>query len=467
MNLTIKEICQVLEGKLLNKNSQDLEIKGLSIDSREPHLKNKIFFCIKGHNSDGHYFIEEAFKKGALAVVVHSDKTPKLKNIIKTENTSEALQKLALYWRKKNKFHIIGITGSQGKTTTKHFCQILLEKDFPIKASPKSYNNIYGLPLTLLNTESSTKYIIQEMGTNHAGEIQKLCEIAPPQTALVTTVGRSHIGKFNNSIAKLALEKEQIYQCSAPNACSIYNLDNPYTNKMYQKNSTKNKITFSSQNSKADVHLKINKCGKDYLSIAGRLQSTASEARVPVTGRVQLVNLMGASALALAVGVKPQDLWDRLSLCTLPIGRSQWLRLKSGAEVLFDAYNASPESVQALLDHFLSPAVKGPKGLILGDFMELGSYLKEFHQKIAQHLAQNPPKFICFIGEQGEHFAKALNSSQVKCPVILSEDFNSDLAKKILSMLNPSFVLAFKASRKTRMEVFLNYFEPVKGFNVL
>ncbi len=481
MNLSIKELCEATNGQLLQNSlisgtSKKKSFTGVSIDSREKNLKDKIFFAIQGNNFDGHDFINEAIQKQVGAVLVHLAEKVQIKNhsvqvpIVQVADTSQALQQLSAYWRKKNNLKVIGITGSTGKTTTKYFCLKLMEQEYSVLASPKSYNNIYGVSLTLLSTVTShtgkkPDYIIQEMGMNHPGEIKTLCQIAPPCISTVVNVGASHVG-FMGGMENIAREKEQIYKHSTPEATHVYNLDNPYTKAMYNSSQNVQKKTFSSQNKEADVFLQIDQCGMDYLKVSGHFQGVSGSARVPVTGSAHLNNLMCAIAVALAAGLSPDRLWSYLSLCRLPAGRNQWVNLSSGGKVLFDAYNASPESTIALIEHFLSQVVKGEKALVLGDFMELGSYLSNFYQTLAQKLtvAQKELSFICFIGEQGEMFKAALDQTGCQIKVILSKHFDHQLAQKIMSMLNPSSVLAFKASRKMQLEKFLMYFKPV-NFN--
>ena len=479
--ISIQELCEATSGQLLQNSlvsgiSKKNSFTGVSIDSREKNLKGKIFFAIKGNNFDGHDFINEAIQKQVGAVLVHSVEEIQIKNhsvkvpIVQVADTSQALQQLSAYWRKKNNLKIIAITGSTGKTTTKHFCLKLMEQEFSVLASPKSYNNIYGVSLTLLSagtshTDKKPDYIIQEMGMNHPGEIKTLCQIAPPTISTVVNVGASHVG-FMGGMDNIAREKEQIYKHSISESIHVYNLDNPYTKAMYDSHKNVQKKTFSGQDKNADVFLQVDQCGMDYLKVSGHFQGVSGSAQVPVTGAAHLNNLMCALALSLAAGVSPDHLWSSVSLCRLPVGRNQWVDLSSGGKVLFDAYNASPESTIALMEHFLSQVVKGEKVLILGDFMELGSYLSNFYQTLAQKLTvvQKDLSFICFIGEQGEMFKEALDQTGCQIKVILSKHCDHQLAQKIMSMLNPSSVLAFKASRKMQLEKFLMYFKPV-NFN--
>lgn len=507
MNINLEELCLAVKGHILQK-SETQDFTGVSIDSREPNLKGKIFFAIKGENFDGHDFLQQAVEGGATALVIHKESSKQkyhngktlsiakscLENtqlsntrnksltkeskyqetirsqgtkntpiIIKVPDTLKALQNLAVYWRKKTGVLVIGITGSSGKTTTKHFCHTLLQKEKSTIASPKSFNNMYGVPLTLLSTREETDIVIQEIGMNQKGEIKALCQIAQPDIVTVTRIGESHIGMLGGKDA-IAKEKEQIY-INSPEAVKVFNGDDPYTKAMYEKYRSYGKgesLRFSALDETADVFLQIKKINKQSFLVRGHIQRVQGVASVPVVGPIHLSNLMSAICLALFAGLKPDQIWKRLSLCRLPAGRNQWVELSSGAWALFDAYNASPESVIALLEYFLSPIVEGKKILVLGDFLELGSYLETLQKKIAKKLVNN--KELCliwFIGSQAEGFAKALKLTGCSTECYCSTQFDLAIAKKILSNMSPSTVLAFKASRKAQLEKVLRQFQPL------
>ncbi len=544
MNLSVDELCSAMKGRFLHKVENSV-FQGVSIDSRDSNLKNKIFFAIQGTRFDGHDFLPQAVSAGASALIIHKDlsfseilsnkwnatgadrkmqaskssteqtlsetaKGPpsparartnriwmkKNVSIIKVEDTLKALQNLAVYWRKKTGVQVIGITGSSGKTTTKIFCFTLLnpavESTSQVKtdshnkknqfrerelqsftdqqggrviASPKSFNNVYGVSLTLLSATEKTDIVIQEMGMNQKGEINILCELAQPDVAAVTQVGDSHIGMLGSK-DNIAREKEKIY-LGSPKAIKVFNWDDPYTKAMYKKwkahgSSSKGKVLrFSSRDETADVFFQIKEVKKLGLSVEGHIQGTRGFAFVPVVGPAHLNNVLVAASLALAIGVKESQIWERLSLCRLPPGRNQWVELSSGAQALFDAYNASPESISSLLEYFLSPVVEGKKILILGDFLELGSYLQPLQKKIAMKLAESEVSVIWLIGSQASAFVEALKSAGYSKELYFSKYADPAVAHKIHAMLDSSVSLAFKGSRRMRLEMVLKHFHPL------
>jgi len=264
--LSSEELCQAVKGCFLKKVNKK-GFQGVTIDSRDKDISNKIFFAISGKRFDGHDFIPEVLKKNVGAIIVHRSLKPyfweEKKNahpvIIQVKDTLTSLRDLASFWRKKTRLEVIGITGSSGKTTTKHLCFQLLQDNFSVMASPKSFNNQYGVPLSLLSVQEGKNYLIQEIGINRKGEIQGLCDIARPHIATVVTVGSAHIELFGSK-ENIAKEKEYIYKSLPSEGVAVFNKDNSYTTSMYEnrkKFSVSHFLVFSSRDPTADVFLKI------------------------------------------------------------------------------------------------------------------------------------------------------------------------------------------------------------------
>ncbi|MEE9316582.1 MAG: Mur ligase family protein, partial [bacterium] len=193
--LTIREIIRAVRGKLIC-GSQQGEISGVSIDSRTIK-KGEIFFALKGERFDGHDFLQEAIDKGVKAAVISKKKkiTTKIA-IINVTHTLTALQELAKFYRQKFNPVIVGVTGSNGKTTTKDMLKTLLLSKYRVVATSGNYNNVVGLPLTLFEISPDTEFLVLEMGTNHAGEIKRFAEISLPQMGVITNIGTTHLQFF-------------------------------------------------------------------------------------------------------------------------------------------------------------------------------------------------------------------------------------------------------------------------------
>ena len=388
--------------------------------------------------------------------------------VLPVEDTKFALQNLASYWRDKNAFCVVGITGSQGKTTTKDFCLELFKSGgFRTKANPKSYNNVYGVSLSLLSAENDLDFFIQEMGTNSPGEMRTLSRIVRPEISVVVSVGKAHIGGFGTKEA-IAGEKEQIYlsQPESP-VKGAFNGDDPFTFKMYEnflrRSPDSQTLLFSRKNKKADVFLKISKDSLSGLYIEGHITGLQGRSFIPkVSGRVHLTNVLAAISLSCLAGLSAKKMWGILPRLTLPKGRNQWFKHQTGAGILFDAYNASPESVFALIAHLAKAGGEKKCGLILGDFLELGEYLTQFQNEIIEHIIEAPSiKWIWVIGGQaGEFESKFKQKKGIKAELLFSKEPDLKIVNDLSLSLGPEWVLALKASRKAKFEKLLKMFCP-------
>jgi UDP-N-acetylmuramoyl-tripeptide--D-alanyl-D-alanine ligase len=366
--LSAEEVVKATGARVSRPVEEGFCFDGVGTDTRKS-LHGKLFIALKGDNFDAHEFLSEAQKAGAKAALVHrrpEGLDPSFP-LFEVDDSLIALQALATYWRLKHKFLVLGVTGSNGKTTTKEFAKAVIGSKKRTYASQGSFNNHWGVPISLLSADPDCEVVVQEMGMNHKGEIAALCAIARPDVVLCTMVGTSHIGELGSQRG-VAEAKEEIY-IHSPQASYIFNCDNEFTRAMYDKykNHKVGVRTFSSFNEDADVHLRADRFDLNGLHLVGHIGGEKGEAQVKSFGRQNVVNLMAASSLALAAGLKPKDIWAALPLCAGAWGRNQWLEHDSGARVLFDAYNANPESMSALLKNLYELMdVPGRRILILG-----------------------------------------------------------------------------------------------------
>lgn len=447
--MQVDDLVKTTGGRLICRRSSNFE--RVCIDTRlKKQIKSSAFFALKGQK-DGHDFASQAYQKGALVLVVENIELPKeLKNkitVVQVPDVLSALGKWAFFWRKKLHFQVAGITGSNGKTTAKHFCKILFEDDSFVQVSPKSYNNNVGVPLSLLDVDHQTKILIQEIGTNQAGEIQHLCSIADPNVVACTLVSPTHLKGFG-SVEKVAQEKEQIY-LSCPQATAVFNLDNSWTKKMKNRFHGKT-LTVSSQNHKADIFLKVQNKGKNFLRIEGRIGNERQSCSVPLAGEHHLTSLMTSAGVALALGKNSKDIWKKLPCLRNPEGRCQWMTLNNKLEIFFDAYNSNPQSAQVFLDYLSQ--FKKPYVLCLGDMLELGDQASFFHEELGKKVATYSFHALFFIGQYRFDFEKGLKKGKFKGNYELFEKHSLQCSQKILSNLGSASFLALKASRGLKFE---------------
>lgn len=398
MNKTVFSLSDILmatKGQCLF--SKEANFAQIATDTRVLK-KGDFFIALKGDRFDAHDFILDAIRQNKLdGVMVHEwrNEYEEFKTActwVLVKDTLEGLTLLAQFHRRRLPATVIGITGSNGKTTTKEFTKQICSQYKNVYASPGSLNNHWGLPLTLLAGRIEHEVLICEMGMNHKDEIRHLVQIAEPDVVVCTMVGRAHLEALG-SVQAISEAKEEIYQYAPPSCKRVYNLDNPWTHSMWDKHSAAYPqapppLTFGALSEAtdkvSDVEFSLLKSDGAGLSIMARIQNEEAEMLVPVFGEQNLVNLMAASSLALAVGLRPQQILSALPSCRTSWGRNQLVELKSGASVLFDAYNANPDSLKALLDNIKKVPLGANQRLygIFGQMLELGDKSEELHSEL-------------------------------------------------------------------------------------
>lgn len=440
---------------------------GLGTDTRGD-LQGKLFIALAGESFDAHDFAADAVARGAGGLVIHRW-TPALEamkgrvTIVQVTDTLTALQAMGRAARRASKAFVIGLTGSNGKTTTKEFTAAVLSPFRDVHWSKGSFNNHWGVPFTLLELEPEHEVAVVEMGMNHPGEITTLVGIAEPDAVLCTMVGRAHVEHFG-SVENIAAAKEEIYEAARPDAVRIYNLDNPWTRAMHDKASARfpkaRRLTFSSE-SAADVRLRIADLTMRDLVVEGRIAGVEAQARVPVFGAQNLVNLMAAAASGLAAGLGAGEIWESLGHCRTAWGRNQFVKLKSGAEMIFDAYNANPDSMAALLENMALVKVSGRRVGVFGQMRELGSQSPVLHEELGRLVGARGFDEIFFVGSDREAFQRGLKSGGHRGSVRVDEDFTESMGSELAGGLRDGDIVIVKGSRGMKLERFVIPCEPL------
>ena len=464
----IDDVVTAVRGQLIGNKLADT-VKGVGTDSRVD-LSGNLFIALKGENFDGHDYLKQAVEKGASAVLVHGEPTGLADiagkvTIIQVANTLHGLQELARFWRRKFTGKVVGITGSMGKTSTKDFAKTLMQSRRKVFAAKKSFNNHWGVPFTLLQASPEDEVVLVEMGMNHAGELEMLSKCAEPDIVMCTTVGRSHVGHFENGVQGIADAKEEIYLAN-PKALKLFNYDNEYTLKMFERVSklagTEGTKVFSSFAAGAEVSLRATHMTLDGLTVTGHIGGVKGEATIPVFGRQNVVNLMAASSIAFACGLEPEDIWDAMPNCRTGWGRNQILNLSNGAKVLFDAYNSNPDSVTNLIKNLfeIQAGEGGKKVAVFGEMLELGDEASKAHTEIGELLGNIDVDLVLFFGPSAKDFEAGLKNAYFSKSIFISDTYEEELAKKVGDMINPTDVVVMKASRGMKLERVLHAWDP-------
>lgn len=466
MKWSLEQIATWTNGKIIS--SFETKFSALGTDTRAD-LTGKVFVALKGDSYDAHDYLDQAAQKGATVLIVHrlEAKFADLKNkvsIIQVEDTLHALQEFAKGYRKTLSTKIIAITGSNGKTTTKEFTAQILGTYKKTHYSKGSFNNHWGVPMTLLEISPDTVYAVVEMGMNHAGEISKLVEIADPDFTVCTMVGTAHM-EFFGSQKNIAAAKSEIYLDSRPDSVRIFNQDQDLTFDMMYPISRKfpasRMLSFSSRNNEADVYMQIDELSMRSMKVSGLIATQAGSAEIPVFGKQNLVNLMAAATLAYAAKMPPELIWKALPECKTAWGRNQFIQTKIGAEILFDGYNANPDSMSALLENIPLLKVVGKKIGVFGQMKELGKDSAKAHKEIGEKAGLSGFKQIYFIGEDEKHFSEGIKASGFSGEYFAKTAFDSSLGEKLHQSLQAGDIVVVKGSRGAETERFVACCEPI------
>nr|BFD60719.1 UDP-N-acetylmuramoyl-tripeptide--D-alanyl-D-alanine ligase [Bdellovibrio sp. CKG001] len=464
--MDLQTIVKVTGAKVLSQ--KDTQFSGIGTDTRM-NLQGQLFIALKGEAFDAHSFVDKAVEQGAAALLVHNESplVASLKSkvtILLVPDTLKALQQLGNWARHESSARIVGITGSNGKTTTKEFTAALVGSVMDVHYNKGSFNNHWGVPFTLLQLHPKKDVAIVEMGMNHAGELTELVHIAEPDVVVCTMVGRAHM-EFFGTIEKIAEAKEEIYEAAGDKTIRIYNLDNAQTHNMYVKAREKfpkaRILTFSSEDPRADVHLMISSMNMNEISVKGSIGGVENTARIQVFGAQNLTNLMAAASIGLAVGLTPEQVWAGLPACKTNWGRNQLVHLKSGAQMIFDAYNANPDSMKALIDNMKLLSVQGRKVGVFGQMRELGPASAALHEELGTWVGKAGFDKVYFIGEDAEAFSKGLSSAGYKNPSWVEKDYQESAGQDLAKFLKKDDIAVVKASRGTKLERFVFPCEPL------
>ncbi len=419
------------------------ENQSIAIDSRRVK-PGSIFFAIKGENFDGNKFASAAIKSGAKLAVI-SDRKYKIsvKTVI-VKDTIETLQELAKYHRENlKKTHIIGITGSNGKTTTKELIYKILSEKYNTYATPKNFNNHIGLPLSILSIKNKTDFAIIEMGANHQGEIKQLCNIAQPDSGLITNIGKAHLEGFG-SLENLIETKIALFEAVKQNKGVFFlntNDENLTRNiKRYEKIIKYGKV---SDNEIVVKRIKNN----PFLNIGLSINNKDYKIETKLIGEYNIENIIASLNVGLYFNVDLESIKSAILNYQPKNNRSQLLKTEKNILVL-DMYNANPTSMRVSIENFAKLDLKN-KILLIGDMLELGKNEKLEHQQIIDYAKTKNFEQIITVGE----IFYGCNNLENILSFKNVEELNKYLKKKIIK--NKSILL--KASNGTGLKKSLKY----------
>lgn len=397
---------------------------GITTDTRNIN-KGDIFFALKGDNFNGNTFAKKALELGAKYVIIDEPQNEINKQYLLVDNVLESLQALANHHRKKFDIPVIGITGTNGKTTTKELIANVLQTSFKIHFTKGNLNNHIGVPLTLLSMPLDTEIAIIEMGANHIGDIKFLCDIAEPTHGLITNIGKAHLEGFG-SLEGVARTKSELYKHLLEHDGIIFiNGENEILSRMATRFSNPLVYSYSDPN----VY-----CYASLLEVNPYIKLSYNEEQNKQTsliGKYNFENILAAFSIAKFFNISDSETVTAICAYTPTNNRSQVIE-KGNNKILLDAYNANPTSMGAAIDNF--EAIKhNKKTLILGDMFELGPDSNMEHLNIynliiskefdtfyfvGSHFHQSLPKQVNTF-ETKDNLIKHLNSHPIQDSLIL------------------------------------------------
>ncbi len=453
MRISISDIKKLSAVEFINKDLFK-SITGVSIDSRT--LKEgDLFFAIKGENFDGHDFVEQVISNGASAAVIEKNYlkrfTDKKFPLVVVENTTKALGELARIYRDKFKVKVIGLTGSNGKTTTKEMIAEILSTKFKTLKTEGNLNNNFGVPLNLFRLEKSHEVAVIEMGINHFGDMEILCEIANPDFGLITNIGTAHI-EFLKSREGIAEEKGKLFKyLIKKNGFGFVNSDEKLIKQ--QAKGFKKKLTFGF-NTQADVRgkiLSLNNLAQPSLKIAYRNKSEVIN--LPTFGIHTAQNALCAAAIGLKFGVSLKKIKSTLENFQSYDKRMQVTEVDCYT-IINDAYNANPDSMQMAIQTMNLMKGYFQKIAVLGDMLELGEFSERFHRELAHYLKENGIQKVYFFGE----LTQLSNDEALKLELDAKHfDDKKQIAREIKNSIPEGSLILLKGSRKMKMEEVIEY----------
>ncbi|HEY4369700.1 MAG TPA: UDP-N-acetylmuramoyl-tripeptide--D-alanyl-D-alanine ligase [Steroidobacteraceae bacterium] len=437
----LNEIARCAAGQLVGENRA---FSSISTDTRS--LKaGALFVALTGPNFDGHDFVAAAAERGAAAALVARPVTVAIPQLVVADPLA-ALAAFAREWRRQFSIPLIGVTGSNGKTTTKELIGAILSRLGPCLVTRGNLNNHIGVPLTLLELTAKHRYAVVEMGANHQGEIAQLAAIAEPTVGIVTNAGAAHLEGFG-SLQGVAVGKGEMFQALPADGVAVINADDSFAGFWRDNRASERALTFGFEQPADFMAHKVRTAGDatgfridfDLVTPAGTQAATLG-----LAGLHNLRNALGAAAAAFAAGATLDQIVAGLAAMRTVAGRLELKPAINGAFLVDDSYNANPSSLKAGLDALRS--FGGARWLVLGEMMELGNSADELHAEVGRYARDSGITRLLAVGARSRFAVEAFGpgAQWFKDIDALVEDAKGSLGAGVAVLI--------KGSRANRLE---------------
>ena len=453
---TLTQVMQVTNAVLKKITSASI-FGGVTTDTRKVE-EGMLFVALKGEKFDGHDFIAEAAKKGAIGAIVNKDyDVSRLEDveidILAVNDTLKAYQDLAKLWRSKFSIPVIGITGSNGKTTTKDLTAAVLSGKWNVLKTQANFNNEIGLPMTLLQLNKSYDVAVVEMGMRGLGQIKLLTDIAKPTIGVITNVGETHM-ELLGSIENIAKAKSEMAQAIEIDGKVVLNVDDEHVAKMHEV--TKARPIYFGINHAADVKaFNVKTVGEGKTEFDAFIGENMAHFTLNMLGIHNVYNCLAALAVGYACGLTIEEMQKGLASFKPTAMRFEYKKV-GDFNVINDAYNASPMSTKAALSN-LAKVTDGRKILVMGDMFELGSVEVKAHEDIAVQAKEAGVSIIVTRGTLTQNTAR--KAREIGIPEVYECANHEEAVATLKKVLQKDDTVLFKGSHGMHMEKIIELLE--------
>jgi UDP-N-acetylmuramoyl-tripeptide--D-alanyl-D-alanine ligase len=446
---TLAEVASVVGGTIRGATGSDVVVTSLVVDSRSVS-PGAMFVALPGERADGHRFVEAALEKGASAALVRRGwRGPG--PVVEVDDPAAGLLELARKERERLGATVIGITGSTGKTCTKDFTAAVLSERFSVVASPASFNNEVGLPLTILSATEKTEALVCEMGSRGPGHIRLLCSVARPHIGVVTNVGVAHMELFGSRDV-LRDAKAELPEALPRNGTAVLNADDVVVRSFADRTPAENVVLFGTRED-ARVRATGTSVDRDTGAAEFRLLTPdgSAEVRLSVPGEHMVADALAAAATGWTLGVTVEEIAHALTHAVVSKGRMEVVRV-GGIRLVDDSYNANPASMAAALKAARWMAGRARCVAVLGHMAELGPIADEEHERIGELAARLGIEELVVVGEEARLIAVGAEREGVEPEHIHLYDDVDDAIDRLPGVIRPGDLVLVKASRAARLE---------------
>ncbi len=465
MNLPVDEVVHCLRAGV-RQRGKAAELRKISIDSRT--IKpGDWFLAIKGPFFDGHDFVRDIASQSTVPGVIVADPeavpTQYEGWVLVVKDTIYALGSLAAAWRNRCvDTKVVALTGSNGKSTTKEMVASIVSTIGPTVKTEGNFNNLIGVPLTLLRFCLQHRFAVVEMGMSAAGEIARLTEIVAPDVGLITNITAAHLETLR-SIENVMAAKGELFAGMDPEGTIIVNAEDPWVMRLADEYAGK-KIRFGMGEACEVRFGHMSECDLQRMELAVYLQGREWQLSLPVVGTHNVMNAMCAMAVGLALEIEPEKIIKGLAGFVPMKMRMERVQLSNGVQVINDSYNANPESMRAALRTVAAAKRAGKLIAVLGDMLELGDAARASHEQLGRQAVMNGVDMLFAVGEfSTEVAAGALAGGLPRNVVFEDYDDVQGIAVKVGDLVSPGDIVLVKGSRGMQMERVVEHLKRVCG----